>query len=146
MGVVGDGDGLPRGGIDGDGVSNGQGLVIRQDDVQRLGFWCHRGCPVSNFLMGFAIRHLDGFRVNGQTLAQFVHQGDFVGPGHQVNAVFVDGNDKGIGCTGNTGGFVLFLAHRGYGQRYRASIRIQLLAIKGRKFDLIVKGSCLPAL
>ena len=71
MGVVGNGDGLTRRGVDCGFIGNGQRQVVRQDNFQRLSF--HGGGPVRYHLACLGVHHLNGSGVHNQGFAQLVH-------------------------------------------------------------------------
>ena len=143
MGIVLHGNGLSRRCVDSGGVGNGQGLIIRQDDFKGLlsigGF--HRGTPETRqILPGFAVLHRDGGNVNGQIVSQLIHQGDCIRFGHQVNALLVELNRKGIVAAGNLGLIVLSLLHLGHRQSHAAGCGVDHVIIEISQYDRVVKG------
>ena len=84
MGVVGNGDGLTRRGVDCGFIGNGQRQVVRQNNFQRLSF--HGGGPVRYHLACLGVHHLNGSGVHNQGFAQLVHQGDGILAADQIFA------------------------------------------------------------
>ena len=84
MGVVGNGDGLTRRGVDCGFIGNGQRQFVRQDNFQRLSF--HGGGPVRYHLACLGVHHLNGSGVHNQGFAQLVHQGDGILAADQIFA------------------------------------------------------------
>ena len=94
MGVVGNGDGLTRRGVDCGFIGNGQRQVVRQNNFQRLSF--HGGGPVRYHLACLGVHHLNGSGVQNQGIAQIVHQGDGIRPADQILAQLIQRDLKGI--------------------------------------------------
>ena len=94
MGVVGDGDGLTRCGVDRCLIGNRQGQVVWQDNFQGLSL--HRRGPVRYRLVGIGVHHLNGSGVQNQGIAQLVHQGDGIRPADQILAQLIQRDLKGI--------------------------------------------------
>ena len=94
MGVVGNGDGLTRCGVDRCLIGNRQGQVVWQDNFQGLSL--HRRGPVSYRLVGIGVHHLNGSGVQNQGIAQLVHQGDGIRPADQILAQLIQRDLKGI--------------------------------------------------
>ena len=94
MGVVGNGDGLTRRGVDSGFIGNGQRQVVRQDNFQGLSL--HRRGPVSYRLACLGVHHLNGSGVQNQGIAQIVHQGDGIRPADQILAQLIQRDLKGI--------------------------------------------------
>ena len=82
MGVVGNGDGLTRRGVDCGFIGNGQRQVVWQDNFQGLSH--HRRGPVSYRLACLGVNHLNGSGVQNQGIAQLVHQGDGILAADQI--------------------------------------------------------------
>ena len=82
MGVVGDGDGLTRCGVDRCLIGNRQGQVVWQDNFQGLSL--HGGGPVRYHLACLGVHHLNGSGVHNQGFAQLVHQGDGIRVADQI--------------------------------------------------------------
>ena len=84
MGVVGNGDGLTRRGVDRCLIGNRQGQVVWQDNFQGLSL--HRRGPVSYRLACPGVHHPNGSGVQNQGIAQLVHQGDGIRAADQIFA------------------------------------------------------------
>ena len=94
MGTVGDADLLARRGVDQRLVGNGQGQVIRQYQLQGLAL--HRGRPAGHLLAGFGVDHMKRGNIQGQGVAELIHQRNGVRTLHQILAQLVQCDPEGI--------------------------------------------------
>ena len=130
MGVVGNGDGLTRRGVDCGFIGNGQRQVVRQDNFQRLSF--HGGGPVRYHLACLGVHHLNGSGVHNQGFAQLVHQGDGIRPADQILAQLIQRDLKGIPAAIGFGVISALL-----GQRLFSDCHTIAVAADGRSLGIL---------